>query len=66
MGNTGAYMLRWRNWKYIAFGHTFDTFSVGNGYAACSYAACSYTVGDGFAVQTDDDGLGLGVSLLRR
>jgi hypothetical protein len=43
MGNTGAYMLRWRNWKYIAFGHTFDTFSVGNGYAACWYAQCVLT-----------------------
>ena len=34
MGNTGSYMLRWRQWKYIAFGHTFETFSVGNGYTA--------------------------------
>jgi len=34
MGNTGSYMVRWRNWKYIAFGHTFDTFSILNGYSA--------------------------------
>eukprot|EP00937_MAST-01D_sp_MAST-1D-sp2_P001599 g1599.t1 len=34
MGNTGAYMLRWRQWKYVAFGHTFDQFSVRNGYTA--------------------------------
>jgi len=34
MGNTGSYMLVWRQWKYIAFGHTFDTFSASNGYTA--------------------------------
>ena len=34
MGNTGSYMVRWRNWKYIAFGSTFDMFSAANGYTA--------------------------------